>query len=277
MGVMNDYDRIAKVIKWLDDHYTSQPTLGELARVAGLSEFHFQRLFSRWTGTTPKSFVQFLTAKHAKRLLLQSKDVLSASLEAGLSGPGRLHDLMISMEAVTPGELKAKGAGIEIIYGVHRTPFGKCLIGLTKRGICHLVFCDQDSQAAIAELKESWEHATFKASKTETAKTVKAIFSGERRSKLKLLVRGSNFQMKVWEALLQVPEGMVISYDTLAKLAGFPAAARAVGTAIGHNSIAFLIPCHRVIRETGVVGQYRWGGVRKRALLTWESARKDVL
>lgn len=272
---MTDYERIEKVIKWLEQNYILQPTLKELSENAGVSEFHFQRLFSRWTGTTPKSFVQFLTAKHAKQLLNKSKDLLNVSLETGLSGPGRLHDLLISMEAMSPGEFKSKGEGVEIYYGIHKVPFGKCLIGITKRGICHLVFIVTNDEEAISGMKSRWLNATFKFSMKETAKVVKSIFEESGQRKIKLLVQGSNFQIKVWEALLNVPEGSVISYKRLAKLAGFPRASRAVGTAIGQNSIAYLIPCHRVIRETGVFGQYRWGTSRKRALLVWEHARED--
>lgn len=270
---MNDYIRIAKVIQFLDENFKEQPSLKELARVAGLSEFHFQRLFSRWTGTTPKSYLQFLTAKRAKELLLESKDLLSVSFETGLSGPGRLHDLMISLEAMTPGEFKARGAGIEIRYGVGATPFGDCLIGVTKRGICHLAFFDSEQESALADMKRLWPNALFKPAKTETARVLKRVFGGAGKGSVSLLVRGTPFQIKVWEALLRVPEGTVISYDRLARLAGVPGASRAVGTAVGKNSIAYLIPCHRVIRETGVLGQYRWGAIRKKAVLNWETLR----
>ncbi len=273
---MSDYERIEKVIRWLEKNYASQPSLVELSKVAGVSEFHFQRLFSRWTGTTPKSFVQYLTAKHAKQLLADSKDVLSASLESGLSGPGRLHDLIISIEAVTPGEFKAKGAGVEIRYGVQKTPFGDCLIGLTSRGICHLAFLNNDADEAVAELKANWPNAEFKLSRTETAKIAKRIFGKSGKGKISLLLKGTAFQIKVWEALLRIPEGAVVSYSNLAAIAGNASASRAVGSAVGRNSIAYLIPCHRVIKETGAIGEYRWGSSRKRAVLAWEQARKET-
>jgi len=271
---MSDYERIEKVIRYLERHYLSQPSLGELARVAGLSEFYFHRLFRRWAGTTPKAFLRSLSAKRARELLLDSRDLLSASLEAGLSGPGRLHDLMIAFEAMTPGELKAGGRGVEIRYGFHASPFGECLLGLTGRGLCHLAFLEGGREKAFAEMKACWPNASFRAGKAETAKLARRIFGKSRRGKVRLLLQGTPFQVKVWEALLRIPEGAVASYAGLAELAGAKRAARAVGTAIGRNSIAYLIPCHRVIRETGVMGQYRWGAARKRALLGWEQARR---
>lgn len=272
---MTDYERIKKVIQYLEANFQKQPSLKELSAVAGLSEFHFQRLFCRWAGTSPKSFLQFLTAKRAKQLLFESRDLLTTSLESGLSGPSRLHDLIISFEAVTPGEFKAKGAGVEIRFGVHKTPFGDCLIGITKRGVCHLAFIDGDSADAISEMKESWPQARFKSAKAETAKVVRSIFNRDGHRRLSLLLRGTPFQLKVWEALLRIPEGAVVSYGHLAELAGVPGASRAVGSAVGQNAIAYLIPCHRVIRETGVFGEYRWGASRKRAVLSWEQARRE--
>lgn len=271
---MNDYERIEKVIKYLDENFKDQPSLKTLAKVAHLSESHFQRMFTRWTGVTPKTFLKFLTAQNAKKLLLESKDLLSASLDSGLSGPGRLHDLMISVEAMTPGEVKSKGLGIEIKYGTHETPFGECLIGVTSRGVCHLVFIDSSKKEAISHMKEKWAQATFISSPKDTEEVIKKIFE-KKKGKLSILLQGTSFQMKVWEALLSVPEGSLISYDRLASLAGFQKAARAVGTAVGSNSIAYLIPCHRVIRETGVIGQYRWGTTRKRCILTWEQSHME--
>jgi AraC family transcriptional regulator, regulatory protein of adaptative response / methylated-DNA-[protein]-cysteine methyltransferase len=273
---MTDYDRIEKVLRHLEINYLSQPSLKDLAKIAGVSEFHFQRLFGRWTGTTPKSFVQYLTAKHAKQLLIESKDVLTASLDSGLSGPSRLHDLMISAEAMTPGEFKAKGSGVEIRYGIHETPFGEALIGLTNRGVCHLSFIEKNKSDALEELKASWPKASFKSVKTETAKAIKTIFGKSSKGRISLLLRGTPFQIKVWEALLSVPEGAVVSYSNLAEIAGVPGASRAVGSAVGRNAIAYLIPCHRVIRETGAIGDYRWGAPRKRAVFAWEQARKEA-
>jgi AraC family transcriptional regulator of adaptative response/methylated-DNA-[protein]-cysteine methyltransferase len=274
--MLSDYERVEKVLRHLQSGYLAQPSLKDLARVAGLSESHFQRLFTRWTGTTPKSFVQYLTAARAKQLLLESRDLLSTSLDAGLSGPGRLHDLMISVEAMTPGEIKAQGEGVEIKTGVHETPFGLCLIGITKRGVCHLAFFDSSEASALHELKTAWPKATIKSAKAETAKTVKRIFAQSGKRNISLLVRGTPFQIKVWEALLRIPEGALVSYSHLAESVGSAGASRAVGSAVGRNAIAFLIPCHRVIRETGVIGDYRWGSARKRAVLAWEQARKET-
>jgi AraC family transcriptional regulator of adaptative response/methylated-DNA-[protein]-cysteine methyltransferase len=272
---MTDYKRIEKVLRHLETNYLSQPSLKELSKVAGVSEFHFQRLFSRWTGTTPKSFVQYLTARHAKQLLIESKDILTASLDSGLSGPSRLHDLIISVEAMTPGEFKAKGKGVEIRYGVHETPFGDCLIGLTKRGICYLSFIETSNSEALEDLKTNWPNAEFRSAKTETAKIINTIFGKSKKGRVSLLLKGTPFQIKVWEALLHVPEGAVVSYSNLAEIAGSSGASRAVGSAVGRNAIAYLIPCHRVIRETGAIGDYKWGTPRKRAVLAWEQARKE--
>lgn len=268
---MDDYQRIEKVIHYLEAHQHEQPDLKTLAKLVGLSEFHFQRLFKRWAGITPKSFLQFLTAAKAKEILKDS-DVLTTSHAVGLSGPGRLHDLIVSLEAVTPGELKSGGEGIEIVYGIHDSPFGQCLIGVTTRGVCHLSFVDRSEKIAIDEMKAEWPKAKFKASQSETTKAVSKVF-GE-GGKLSVLVQGTSFQTKVWEALLRIPEGALVSYEDLAEVVGNPKAARAVGSAVGKNSIGFLIPCHRVIRQTGVIGHYRWGSERKKAMLNWEFLRK---
>lgn len=271
---MTDYERIEKVIRYLDRNYRTQPPLKELAKIAGLSEFHFIRLFGRWTGTTPKSFLQFLTAKEAKKLLLESKDLLSTSLDVGLSGPSRLHDLILSIDSVTPGELKRQGSGVEILYGFHESPFGKCLIGITKRGICHLTFLVSDRDLAIHEMKSQWKNAHFTYCPGTTAKILQRAFQGKEKQ-TSLHVRGTPFQIKVWEALIRIPEGTLVSYTDLAKQLGTPGAARAVGSAVARNTIAYLIPCHRVIRETGVVGDYRWGTIRKKAILSWEQTRRS--
>lgn len=273
---MNDYERIERVIKYLEARYLEQPSLERLAKVAGVSEFHFHRLFTRWAGVTPKDFLKFLTAQHAKALLLESRDLLTASLESGLSGPGRLHDLFVTVEAVTPGEFKSQGRGIEIQYGVHASPFGDMLIGLTKRGICFLSFCESKPKAALAELERKWGNASLVKNQSATAKPAKQLFRRTREN-MPVLLMGTSFQLKVWEALLKIPEGCVLAYADLARLIGSPKANRAVGSAVGNNAIAYLIPCHRVIRETGQFGQYRWGADRKRALLAWESSKKSPL
>lgn len=265
---MNTYERLSKVIAYVDAHRGEQPRLDTLAKVAGLSPFHFHRLFSRWAGTTPKSFLKFLTAQDAKALL-RERDVLGAALGAGLSGPGRLHDLLVTVEAVTPGEWKAGGAGLEIRWGFHDTPFGEALFGLTSRGLCHLVFVES-RPAALRELKKRWPRASLVEDRRATASVAAAAFA--RRGKVKLLLGGTPFQLKVWEALLRVPRGRAVSYAQLAAAVGKPRASRAVGGAVGANTLACLIPCHRVLQGTGAFGGYRWGAARKRALLARESS-----
>jgi AraC family transcriptional regulator, regulatory protein of adaptative response / methylated-DNA-[protein]-cysteine methyltransferase len=273
---MTDYDRIEQIIRYLDKHHRAQPGLKDLARVAGLSEFHFHRLFARWAGTTPKNFLKALTAEHAKQLLLASKDLLHVSLDIGLSGPGRLHDLMVTVEGMTPGEFKAQGRGVEILYGVHSTPFGTCLIATTRRGVCHLSFVmTPNVYEAIASLGTRWPQATIKRSQRGTASITAVIFSHHHPpAPLPILVAGTSFQIKVWKALLAVPEGHLVSYSQVASAIGHSGAARAVGSAVGQNPVGVLIPCHRVIRETGVVGDYHWGTVRKKAIIAWECGRR---
>jgi AraC family transcriptional regulator of adaptative response/methylated-DNA-[protein]-cysteine methyltransferase len=272
---MTDYERIEQIIRYLDTCYREQPTLKELARVAGLSEFHFHRLFARWAGTTPKNFLKALTAEHAKQLLLESKDLLAVSLDAGLSGPSRLHDLMIAVEGMTPGEFKTGGKGVDIWYGIHPTPFGQCLIATTVRGVCHLSFVETASaQASVAELRDRWPKVAIKRSQGDTAPIIAGIFTKSgTRTPSSVFLAGTPFQLKVWKALLAIPEGQLVSYSTLATTIGHPGAARAVGSAVGKNPIAVLIPCHRVIRETGAIGDYHWGTIRKKALLAWELGR----
>ena len=266
----DDYQRVAAAIRFLVDNALEQPALEQVAEHVGLSPFHFQRLFQRWAGVSPKRFLQFLTAAHAKQLLRESCSVLEASFAAGLSGPGRLHDLLITAEAVTPGEYKSGGAGLTIRYGVHASPFGQCLIGVTDRGICRFEFVDDGRSQALARLQIAWPEASVAEAKDETGAIIERIFAQTGKAaagSLRLLLRGSNFQLKVWQALLQIPEGKITSYGHLAKQLSAPGASRAVGTAVGQNPIAYLIPCHRVLRQTGELGGYRWGIERKRAIL----------
>lgn len=276
---MNDYERIARVIRYLDEHHALQPGLDELAETAGLSPFHFHRLFSTWAGVTPKDFLQCLTLEHAKALLRDGQSVLTAALDAGLSGPGRLHDLCVSLEAVSPGELKSGGSGLNIRFGVAATPFGDCLVGESERGICHLAFVDDEGpDAALEELHHSWPEAHLRRSDRTTASLASRIFgqpdANSKRPTLRAFVTGTAFQVRVWRALLRVPPGSLVTYGQLAAAIGQPSAARAVGSAVGQNPVAYLIPCHRVIRETGIIGDYRWGRVRKRAMVAWEVSRR---
>jgi AraC family transcriptional regulator of adaptative response/methylated-DNA-[protein]-cysteine methyltransferase len=278
---MNDYQRIARVIRYLDECHAGQPDLASLAEIAGLSPYHFHRLFSAWAGVTPKDFLQCLTLAHAKTLLRRGQSVLDAALGSGLSGPGRLHDLCVMLEAASPGEVKSGGEGWTITAGFADSPFGRCLIGESPRGLCHLSFVDAgDGAAALAALREHWPRARLLHDDASAARVAGEIFEprGERpaRPALRAFVKGTPFQVRVWRALLQVPPGTLVSYGRLAASLDKPAAARAVGTAVGRNPLAWLIPCHRVIRETGVIGEYRWGAVRKRAMMAWESAPRSV-
>jgi AraC family transcriptional regulator, regulatory protein of adaptative response / methylated-DNA-[protein]-cysteine methyltransferase len=271
---MNDYARVEKVIRFLDENHPAQPSLADLAGACGLSESHFHRLFHRWAGATPKDFIQCLTVEHALRRLRESASVLDAALDAGLSGPGRLHDLLVTIEAATPGEIKSGGSGMTIEWGMAATPFGNCTLGWNPRGICHLAFHDTDSiMTAPPELRAGWPNATLHRNDREAARRARIIFDPDARSAapLRAFVRGTPFQLKVWRALLRIPEGRIASYRTIATAIGQPTATRAVGTACGSNPIGYLIPCHRVIRETGIVQGYRWGHARKQALLAREA------
>ena len=276
---MNDYERIARVIRYLDEHHIEQPDLTELADSVGLTRFHFHRLFATWAGVTPKDFLQCLTLAHAKELLRRDRTVLDTSFEVGLSGPGRLHDLCVSLERASPGEMKSGGAAWTIIAGFAGSPFGTCLVAESPRGVCHLAFVESGKlDAAWAKLQSDWPQAEWRRNDSAAARIVRQIFTPStgqnRRPTLRAFVTGSTFQVRVWRALLQIPAGQLTTYGRLAATAGSPAASRAAGTAIGQNPLAFLIPCHRVIRETGVAGDYRWGRTRKRAILAWESARQ---
>lgn len=277
---MNDYERIARVIRYLDERHAEQPDLARLAEVAGLSPFHFHRLFSAWAGITPKDFLRCLTLAHAKALLREGLSVLDAALASGLSGPGRLHDLCVILEAATPGEVKSGGADWTISAGFADSPFGRCLIGVSPRGICHLSFIDAgDGAADLAALHENWPRARLQRDDANAARLARRIFERPARRParpaLRAIVKGTTFQVRVWRALMQVQPGTLVSYGRLAAALEKPAAARAVGTAVGRNPLAWLIPCHRVIRETGVIGDYRWGPVRKRAMVAWESGEQS--
>lgn len=271
----SDYERIERAIHFLEANFRAQPRLEDIARHVGLSEFHFQRLFRRWAGISPKRFLQFLTADYARELLQRSHNVLDATGEAGLSSGGRLHDLMVSLHAVTPGELGRGGAGLVIRYGFAATPFGDCLLALTDRGVCHLSFLDHTKrEQAVAELAHQWPQATLRQTTREIPALAQRLFAPARGgAPLPLLVRGTNLQVKVWEALIRLPPGAVLSYETLAAGVGAPHAVRAVASAVARNPIAWLIPCHRVIRKTGAFGEYHWGETRKKAMLAWEAAR----
>lgn len=267
----DDYAQIERAIHYLETHAAQQPELGEVAAEIGLSEYHFQRLFTRWVGISPKRFLQFLTKEGAKSLLERSISLTETTYEVGLSSPGRLHDLFIATEAVTPGEYKAHGVGMAIRYGIHPTPFGNCLLGTTERGICHLSFVeDNDEAKVLADFRQRWACADLQHAPEQTEPIIGQIFGSHSPAGLHLHLRGTNFQIKVWEALLQIPPGHVTHYQDVAAYVGQPTASRAVGAAVGNNPIAVLIPCHRVIRRDGGLGGYRYGLTRKKALLGWE-------
>jgi AraC family transcriptional regulator of adaptative response/methylated-DNA-[protein]-cysteine methyltransferase len=276
-AMRKDYLRIEKAILFLENNYRRQPALCEVARTVNLSEYHFQRLFRRWAGISPKRFVQFLTLEYAKKLLNRSRSLLDAAYDAGLSSPSRLHDLFVNAEAVTPGEFKKRGAGLKISYGFHSSPFGECLLAVTDRGICGLGFVGRGGrESALRDLKDRWREALFVENRGKTRPYVDRIFhhsAAQTYRPIPLFLRGTNFQIKVWEALLRVPQGALVSYQDLARRIGKPTALRAVGRAVGQNPVAFIIPCHRAIRKIGIVGGYHWGATRKQAMLAWEAAK----
>lgn len=268
---LQHYRLIEQAIQYIEANVQHQPELAQIAAAVGLSEYHFQRLFTRWAGISPKRFMQFLTKEHAKKLLDTSENLLDTTHQTGLSSLGRLHDLFVSTEAVTPGEYKSRGAGIDIHYGIHLTPFGKCLIATTDRGICNLSFVDRSEGKAIDDLVTHWKHANMVEDYQATAPLVNRIFlDAQIDAPLKLHLRGTNFQIKVWEALLSIPTGALTTYEHIATQIGNPRAVRAVGSAVGDNPIAYLIPCHRVIRKSGEFGNYLYGSARKKAILARE-------
>jgi len=273
-----NYERVARAIDYLRRHAAGQPDLSAVARHVHLSDHHFQRLFTRWAGVSPKRFLQYLTVEHAKSRLAASQNVLDLAGEVGLSGPGRLHDLFVTLEAMSPGEYKTGGAGLAIRYGTHDSPFGPVLIATSLRGICSLHFLD-DGDDAAARIQAEWPRAELRRNPAGTAALAERVFrsfASQPGAPLALLVKGSNFQVKVWRALLALPFGAVATYRQVAESIGEPAAARAVGNAVGANPIGWLIPCHRVIRDSGELSHYRWGTTRKAAMLGWEAAHASA-
>lgn len=275
-----NYARIEQAILYLEKNFQRQPDLDEVAEKVHLSPFHFQRIFTDWAGISPKRFLQYITVDYLKEKLDQSKNLVEAAEDAGLSSQSRVYDLFTTLEAVTPQEYKQHGAGIRIEYGIHGTPFGACLIGVTDRGICWLSFLqtDEDPRREIELMKEHWHNSTFHQGQDLTSGFAKKIFdqnisgNGE---KLHVFVKGTNFQLKVWEALLKIPMGEVTTYQNIATSIQSPRAMQAVGSAVGSNHIAYLIPCHRVIRKDGILGEYRWSSARKKSIIGWEMARHE--
>jgi AraC family transcriptional regulator of adaptative response/methylated-DNA-[protein]-cysteine methyltransferase len=277
MNADGQYELIARAIHWVAEHQPEQPDLELLAEAMGVSPFHLQRTFQEWAGVTPKQFLKSLTRRAALQRLLNGSSVLDAALSAGLSGPGRLHDLTITTEALTPGEIRKRGAGVRLEYGFGETPFGEALVCWSSRGLNFLGFCGELGQPdAFDQLRGLWSNAVFEEDPAAAQAWLSRIFSANGGQPLRLWLRGSAFQLKVWEALLNIPEGAHASYGSLARQIGNPAAARAVGSAVGSNPLAWIIPCHRVIRQLGDLGDYRWGSVTKRAMIGFEATRSLV-
>lgn len=277
-GPAHDYARVRRAIEFVSETWQDQPSLETIAAHVGLSPAHFQKLFKRWAGISPKAFLQAITVDHARELLRDSASVLDAAYEVGLSGPGRLHDLFVDHEAMTPGDYKRGGAGLEIDVGVHDSPFGRAVIMTTARGVCGLAFADDESgeRAAIDDMMARWPNATYRQDPARTAPVAQRIFAPERwraRDPLKVVLIGTDFEIRVWENLLRLPLGRAVTYSDLACTIGAPKAARAVGSAVGRNPISFVVPCHRVLRKGGGLGGYHWGVTRKQAILGWEAAR----
>jgi AraC family transcriptional regulator of adaptative response/methylated-DNA-[protein]-cysteine methyltransferase len=277
MHTSDQYQLIARAIRWVADHQSDQPDLELLADAMGTSPFHLQRIFQEWAGVTPKQFLKSLTRRAALQRLLDGSTVLDAALSAGLSGPGRLHDLMLTTEALTPGEIRQRAAGVDLEFGTGETPFGQALVCWSPRGLNFLGFCEETRPGdALAELRGRWTNATFTENTDGAQAWLQEVFSASHAQPLRLWLRGSAFQLKVWEALLDIPEGAHASYGSLARYIGQPAAARAVGSAVGANPLAWIIPCHRVIRQVGELGGYRWGPVTKHAMIGYEATRRLV-
>ncbi len=276
-----DYDTIAAAVEFLSENWREHPSLDAVADHIGLSPAHFHKLFSRWAGISPKQFVQAIALDNARAMLRQSASVLDATYEVGLSGPGRLHDLFVSYEAMTPGDYKVGGEGLEIAYGFHASPFGITVAMATDRGLAGIGFADSDGQArsdTLFEMMGRWPRATFVEDPNRTAPYMESIFSPDQWSAdrpLKIVLIGSEFDVSVWRTLLKIPNGAASSYSDVAEHIGNPRAVRAVGSAVGRNPIPFVVPCHRVFRKSGELGGYHWGLTRKQAIIGWESALLD--
>lgn len=273
----NNFDRIREAIGYINNNYKSQPCLEEVAYHLHLSPSHFQRIFTEWAGVSPKKFLQYISISHAKNILLNSSvSLFDAAHEVGLSGTGRLHDLFINIEGMTPGEYKNGGMNLSINYNFEPSPFGKILVASTTKGICYLAFAD-DEQQTFEELLRLFPNANYTRMSDPIQKAAVSIFKTDwnRPQQVKLHVKGTDFQLKVWETLLKIPSGKLTTYGDIAKSIDNPKASRAVGSAVGDNPVSFIIPCHRVIRSTGIIGEYHWGSSRKSAMIGWENVAGD--
>lgn len=273
------YNRIAEAIDYIKENFKEQPNLDEVAEQVHLSPFHFQRLFSEWAGTTPKKFLQYISIEHAKKLLTdQQATLFDTALETGLSGTGRLHDLFVNIEGMTPAEYKNGGKNLLVSYSFAESLFGALIVASTAKGVCYMAF-DNDEENALNDLKAKFPNAVFQRKSDLLQQNALFIFQNDwsKPNEIKLHLRGTDFQLKVWETLLKIPMGQLSTYGNIAEQIGNPNASRAVGTAIGSNPVAFIIPCHRVIRSSGNMGGYMWGNTRKTAIIGWESAKTDIL
>jgi AraC family transcriptional regulator of adaptative response/methylated-DNA-[protein]-cysteine methyltransferase len=271
-----NYQRIEQAIRYLEENFQHQPELDEIAEKVHLSPFHFQRIFTEWAGISPKRFLQFLTVGFLKEKLSHTRNLIDAAEAAGLSSQSRIYDLFTTLEAVTPQEYKQHGAGIRVHYGFHETPFGLALIGITDRGICWLSFlqADEEPRTELEKMKTHWNNSIFTENSELTQKSIDQVFNHTSvKQPLHVFVKGTNFQIKVWEALLKIPMGGVTTYQSIASSIKSPKAMQAVGSAVGSNHIAYLIPCHRVIRKDGILGEYRWSAARKKSIIGWEMAK----
>jgi AraC family transcriptional regulator of adaptative response/methylated-DNA-[protein]-cysteine methyltransferase len=274
----DDYSTVRRVIELITEDYREQPGLDEIAGRLDQSPTQLQKTFTRWAGLSPKAFLQAVTLDHAKRLLRQDElPLLETSFEVGLSGPGRLHDLFVTHEAMSPGEWKARGAGLTIRYGLHPSPFGGALVMITDRGLAGLAFTDEaDGMDAFEDMSSRWPNAHYVEDREATAAYAGRIFDPKRwdpKAPLRVVLIGSDFQVRVWEALLRIPMGCAVTYSSIAEKLGQPTASRAVGAAVGRNPVSFVVPCHRALGKSGALTGYHWGLTRKRAMLGWESGK----
>lgn len=271
-----DFQRIEKAIQFIEENFKYQPTLDQMAQSVHLSKYHFDRLFKRWAGISPIQFMQFMTLDYTKQRLIESKSLLETALDAGLSGTSRLHDLFVTFEAMTPGDFKKQGSGLQISYGACDSPFGECLLATTQRGICYFGFIDSGRRSeTLGQLFDTWPGSEFIENPAAVCPMVHDIFRIDHQKSARpfnLQIKGTNFQINVWKALLDIPKGFIVSYQDIASYIGHPKAFRAVANAIAINPVAYLIPCHRVIAKSGKIHQYRWGSLRKKALIGWEAA-----
>lgn len=271
-----NYERIAAAIRFIKENRQEQPRLETIAGHVNMSPAHFQRMFQEWAGISPKSFLQYLNVEYAKRILKQTHaSLFDTACEVGLSGTGRLHDLFVNIEGMTPGEYKNGGQALRINYSFAETPFGRVMVASTDKGICHLAFVDEGEEEALGSLKQLFPNAAYTQCPDRKQEDALSVFNRDwsKPDEIKLHLKGTSFQLKVWETLLKIPAGGLTTYADLATKSGYEGACRAVGTAIGRNPVAFLIPCHRVIKATGDIGNYHWGEVRKEAIIGWEAAK----